>query len=125
LAVATSAGRRNIDLVLGGLGLNYLFDVIVSGDEVPQGKSGPEIYLETARRLGICPGLCLVFEDSPPGIEAAHLAGMRVIVVGTNPRADEFRSLPPVIKVVDDFVLLEPGDLMYPDGTDAQRKPMS
>ena len=111
MAVATSAGGRNIDFVLGGLGIKAIFDVVVGGDDVPQGKSGPEIYVETAFRLGISPEECLVFEDSQSGIKAAHLAGMRIVVIATNPRAEEFRALPSVMDVVSDFSTLDPSSL--------------
>lgn len=111
MAVATSASGRNIDFVLGGLGIRAYFDVVVGGDDVPQGKCGPEIYLETAFRLGMSPEQCLVFEDSQSGIEAAHLAGMCIVVVATNPRAEEFRALPSVLDVVGDFSTLDPSSL--------------
>ena len=124
MAVATSAGGRNIDFILGGLGIKTYFDVVVGGDDVPQGKSGPELYLVTAQKLGMCPEQCLVFEDSRSGIEAARLAGMRVIVVATNPRAEQFRSLPSVIEVVGDFAQLEPEDLVLLTGALARQKSM-
>jgi HAD superfamily hydrolase (TIGR01509 family) len=117
MAVATSAGRRNIEFILGGLGVKTYFDVVVGGDEVLQGKSGPEIYLVTAQKLGMRPEQCLVFEDSRSGIQAARLAGMRIIVVATNPRAEEFRSLPSVIEVVGDFERLAPEELLHLTGT--------
>jgi HAD superfamily hydrolase (TIGR01509 family) len=112
IAVATSAGRRNIEFTLGGLGIKAGFDAIVGGDDVPQGKSGPEIFLTTAQRLGIDPEQCLVFEDSRSGVEAAQLAGMRIMVIATNPKAEEFRALPSVIGVVSDFSALEPLSLI-------------
>ncbi len=112
MAVATSAGRRNIEFTLDGLGLNTCFNVIVGGDDVLQGKSGPQIFLTTAQKLGISPGQCLVFEDSQSGVEAAHLAGMHVIVIATNPQAEEFRVPSSVLDVVSDFSGLDPASLV-------------
>jgi beta-phosphoglucomutase len=117
MAVATSAGGRNIDFTLAGLGIRAYFDVIIGGDDVPQGKSGPEIYLTTAETLVTSPGQCLVFEDSRSGIEAAHLAGMQIVVVATDPRAEAFRALPSVIDLVNDFRGLEPARLAAMVGT--------
>jgi mannitol-1-/sugar-/sorbitol-6-phosphatase len=58
--------------------------VMVCGDEVTHGKPHPEGYLKAARRLGRDGQDCVVIEDAPAGIDAAHGAGMRVIaVVGT------------------------------------------
>ena len=55
--------------------------VIVCGDEIEHGKPAPDIYLKTAARLGVDPGECLVFEDSGPGLLAAHRAGMIPVLV--------------------------------------------
>lgn len=103
LALATSAGRRNIEFVLGGIGLRYTFDIVVSGDDVPQGKAGPEIFDTAARELAIPPSRCLVFEDSSPGIRAAGLAGMRVVLVATSPDAAHLCELQPVVRTLQDY----------------------
>ena len=60
-----------------------VFDVIVCGDhaEVASPKPSPDIYLLSARKLGRDPKDCIVFEDSPFGIEAAMTAGMFVIAI--------------------------------------------
>jgi HAD superfamily hydrolase (TIGR01509 family) len=121
LALATSAGGRNIEFILSGLGIDGCFDVIIGGDDVPQGKSGPEIYLTAAARLAVSPAQCLVFEDSRSGIEAAYLAGMKVIVVATNAQADELRAQPAVIDVVSDFRGLEPANLVHMIGPAGER----
>ena len=79
LAVASSSNRELIDAVLRRLGLEPLFAVTVSSEEVARGKPAPDVYLETARRLGVAPARCAAVEDSASGIRAAHAAGMRVI----------------------------------------------
>ena len=78
-AVATSTGRVNALLCLGGL-VNR-FTLIVTGDEVTQGKPAPEIFLLTAARLQLSPQQCLVLEDADAGVQAAHAAGIPVIMV--------------------------------------------
>ena len=79
LAVASSSNRELIDAVLRRLGLEPLFAVTVSSEEVARGKPAPDVYLETARRLGVAPARSAAVEDSASGIRAAHAAGMRVI----------------------------------------------
>ncbi len=53
--------------------------VMVSADDVSRGKPDPEPYLSGARLLGMNPSDCLVIEDAPAGILAAHAGGMKVI----------------------------------------------
>jgi sugar-phosphatase len=53
--------------------------VMVSADDVSKGKPDPEPYLTGARLLGMNPPDCLVIEDAPAGIQAAHAGGMKVI----------------------------------------------
>jgi len=50
-------------------------DAVVCGDEVTRGKPAPDIFLAAARLLGCDPARCVVFEDSPLGIEGGHAAG--------------------------------------------------
>lgn len=81
LALASSANRELIDLVLELAGLSESFAASVSSEEVANGKPSPDVYLEAARRLGVPPERCVAVEDSGNGIRAAHAAGMRVIAV--------------------------------------------
>jgi len=82
-AVATSATRRDVDRLLGELGLLTRFDAVVSADDVRWGKPNPEVYLRAAQGLELRPSECLVFEDALVGVHAARNAGMRVIGVTT------------------------------------------
>jgi HAD superfamily hydrolase (TIGR01509 family) len=63
------------------LGLLYLFDIIVTSEDYTNGKPAPDPYLEAARRLGVDPKECLVFEDTESGRLSAHAAGMTCVVV--------------------------------------------
>lgn len=81
LGLASSSNRELIDLVLELSGLQGLFRVTVSSEEVARGKPAPDVYLEAARRLGVDPARCAAVEDSENGILAAKAAGMRVVAV--------------------------------------------
>ncbi len=81
LAVASGSSRAAIDKVLAAGGLDGLFPVRVSAEEVRAGKPEPDVFLEAARRLGVPPERCVVLEDAPPGAEAARRAGMRCVAV--------------------------------------------
>jgi HAD superfamily hydrolase (TIGR01509 family) len=81
LAVASSANRSLIDLVIELAGIADAFKATVSSEEVERGKPAPDVYLEAARRLEVDPGSCAAVEDSTNGIRSAHAAGMAVIAI--------------------------------------------
>ncbi len=82
-AVASNAEPQNIDLVLDHYKLRRFFSVAVNGLEVSRPKPFPDVYLEAAKRLGADPRNCIVFEDSPTGLQAGIEAGMRVVGIET------------------------------------------
>ncbi|HEV2202058.1 MAG TPA: HAD family phosphatase [Bryobacteraceae bacterium] len=77
--LASNAERPNIDFVLDCADLRRYFLVIVDGSQVERPKPAPDIYRLAARKLGVEPRNCIVFEDSPVGIAAARAAGARVV----------------------------------------------
>jgi beta-phosphoglucomutase family hydrolase len=81
LAVATGAFRTIAEKTLTQIGLVGVFDTLVSCEDVTRHKPEPDVFLEAARRLGIAPADCLVYEDTDPGIEAARRAGMKAVDV--------------------------------------------
>ena len=104
MALATSAPEANVTHTLRELGLADAFSVIVRGDQVPRGKPAPDVFVEAARRLGVDPEECLVFEDAPMGIAAAHAAGMRVVAMTTSFQTAHFEQLqPPPLLTCCDF----------------------
>jgi len=82
------------------------FKQIVRGDdpELKEGKPAPDIFLLAAKRLGVDPAECLVFEDAPTGTEAALAAGMSVIVV-PDPNMDHchYKNASQIISSLKDF----------------------
>jgi HAD superfamily hydrolase (TIGR01509 family) len=81
LGLASSSNRPLIDAVLAAAGLSSLFEATVSSEEVARGKPAPDVFLESARRLGVTPARVVAIEDSANGIRAAHAAGMRTIAI--------------------------------------------
>jgi HAD superfamily hydrolase (TIGR01509 family) len=80
-AVATSTRRDRAERQLAQQGLLDRFAVLVGGNEVERGKPEPDIFLIAAGRLRIAPEVCIVLEDSEPGMRAALAAGMMPIMV--------------------------------------------
>jgi beta-phosphoglucomutase len=80
-AIASAAPRANIEAISAALGIASLFDALVSSEDVQRGKPDPQVFLLAAERLEVPPARCIVIEDAPAGIAAAHRAGMRAIGV--------------------------------------------
>ena len=83
-AVASSAPRANVEVVLEVIGLAGCFQAIVSAEDVTAGKPDPQVFLTAASRLAAAPAECVVVEDAVAGVEAARRAGMRSIGVSRN-----------------------------------------
>ncbi|MES2298514.1 MAG: HAD family phosphatase [Pseudomonadota bacterium] len=103
LAVATAAPDANIGFTLDGLNLRQHFHAIVGAADVARGKPEPDAFLMAAKRCGVEPKDCIVFEDAPLGVEAALRAGMRAVALTTTLPADAFAHFDNVIHIVKDF----------------------
>lgn len=88
IGLATNAPKPVCHTVLQCLEIEAYFTSIQTADDVTNTKPHPEIYLKSADNLQVAPEHCLVFEDSPTGVRAAHAAGMHVIYVNPIRAAD-------------------------------------
>ncbi len=102
LACGTAGDAANIAFAMSHLGMEGFFGAVVGGHEVAHGKPAPDIFVAAARRLGVAPADCVVFEDAPLGIEAARRAGMLAVAVTTGASADAL-SGPHVIAAIADY----------------------
>jgi len=108
LAIASSANRSIIDLVLGLADLADCFGATVSSEEVHHGKPAPDVYLEAARRIPCDPASCVVVEDSANGLRAGAAAGMRVIAIPNRAFPPEEDALESADVVLDSIEQLRP-----------------
>ena len=76
MAVGTGASRTSAMLQMKELGIDQLFDFIVTADDVDRHKPEPDTFLKCAELMGIEPKYCQVFEDGELGMQAAQTAGM-------------------------------------------------
>ena len=81
MAVASSSTRQVVEHNLISSGLRPFFDAVVTGEDVTEGKPAPDIFLLAARRLGLAPKTCAVYEDALTGIRAAHAAGCHPVMI--------------------------------------------
>jgi HAD superfamily hydrolase (TIGR01509 family) len=80
-AIASSAPKANVVVMLRVLGVDSALDAIVAAEDVTRGKPDPEVFLAAAAAVGAPSQRCVVVEDAAAGVEAARRAGMKVIGV--------------------------------------------
>ena len=103
MAIGSAAIMFNVDFVIDGLGIRHYFDALISADNVARSKPDPETWLTCARKLNTAPSECLVFEDSPKGVESAQNAGMDCVVITTLHQPEDFKAYNNVIRFIEDF----------------------
>lgn len=102
-AVGSSAPRVNVDFVLRRCGIDRYFDAIASGSEIRHSKPDPEIYLLAAKKLGVQPAACVVFEDAFVGMEAARRAGAKVVAIASTFPPETIRQRGDFDLLIDSF----------------------
>ncbi|MFZ9661934.1 MAG: HAD family hydrolase, partial [Chitinophagaceae bacterium] len=99
----SAAIMYNIDFVIDGLDIRKYFGSLISADQVIKSKPDPETFLRCAEDLKVAPDTCLVFEDTPKGVECAANAGMKAMVITTMHHPEEFESFSNIIGFIPDY----------------------
>lgn len=108
MAIASSAPRENIELIMSALGIRRFFQAVISDQDVTKGKPEPQGFLLAAEKLGTNQENCIVIEDAIAGVTAARRAGMHCLAVtGSHPR----ESLKEADLVVDSLEEARLGDI--------------
>lgn len=108
-AIVTSGTRVIAEFRLQHVGIPSP-RVMVCADEISNGKPHPEGYLSAAKRLRVAPSDCVVIEDTPPGVEAAHNAQMRVIAVAATYPRDQLANADLIVERLMDLRIVARGD---------------
>jgi HAD superfamily hydrolase (TIGR01509 family) len=110
IAVASAGNRSYCASVLGAIGLDNDFSIILAKEDVPNPKPAPDIYLHIAKHFNVKPEECTVIDDSPHCLATARGIGMKTIgVLCSLTRRDELAPL--ADKVVDNLGQLTPDEL--------------
>ncbi len=107
MAIGSAAIMNNINFVIQNMHIEHYFDAIISANDVEHSKPDPETFLKCAEALSVAPADCLVFEDTPKGVECALKAGMQAVVILGEHEAAEFEQYENVIHLVRDYQGLE------------------
>jgi beta-phosphoglucomutase len=103
MAIGSAAINENINFVIDNLNIRNHFSAIVSANDVIKSKPHPETFLKCAQQLALNPNECIVFEDTPKGVECALNAGMKAIVILGEHSAEEFALYKNVVKLVANY----------------------
>jgi beta-phosphoglucomutase len=104
LAVGSSGPPENVQVVLRHVDPRGLIKERVTGIDVTRGKPHPQVFLLAAERLGVEPEECVVIEDAPAGIQAAHAAGMAAVaLVSTGRTREELAAAELVLESLTDL----------------------
>ena len=98
-AIGTSTERKNVELAIKQHDLTDFFSAAACSEDVQEGKPNPAVFLKAAAGLSLSPAQCVVFEDSPHGIEAAQNANMKSVALTTSHPANVFMHLKPDLVV--------------------------
>lgn len=90
ISIASGGPRAIVRGMLELTGLASLFDynVVITPEDVEHGKPAPDMFLLAAKRMGVAPEKCLVFEDAEPGMRAAEAAGMKWVRVPSRKKSE-------------------------------------
>jgi len=89
VAIATSSAREKSEAVLKSAQVPYKQMVYITGDDAKRKKPNPDIFLIAAQGINVPPENCVVIEDAPNGIQAAHAAGCKCIAVTNSTSAEK------------------------------------
>jgi HAD superfamily hydrolase (TIGR01509 family) len=103
LAVATSLSAELCAPALRNNGIDNFFDLVCRTDEAGCGKTRPDIFLLTAKKIGVLPQDCLVFEDILAAVKSAKSAGMSVCAVYDNASENDWEQ----IKSAADYAIVD------------------
>ncbi|HEY8709642.1 MAG TPA: HAD family phosphatase [Burkholderiaceae bacterium] len=141
LAVCTASTLPNMALAFERHGIDRWVETVVSPADTMsgpgagatmsgpgagarvRGKPHPDIFLEAARRLGVEPAHCVVFEDAPLGVEGARRAGMKAVALTTTLSAEAFAAFDNLIAVAPDFTSLALSELIRAHSAHPQGNP--
>lgn len=89
IGLATATPEPRARKYLRMVGAEAYFDAVTCASMVKKGKPAPDIYLLAAERTGVLPGEALAVEDAPSGVQSAHAAGIRTVLIPDRDEPDE------------------------------------
>jgi len=105
VAIATSSTREKSEAVLQSARIPYHKMVYITGSDVTHKKPHPELFLTAAQRIEVAAANCVVIEDAPNGVEAAHNSGCKCIAVTNSTTAEKLAKADRVVSNLEEVDL--------------------
>ncbi|XP_071697765.1 5-amino-6-(5-phospho-D-ribitylamino)uracil phosphatase, chloroplastic-like [Rutidosis leptorrhynchoides] len=107
MALVSTRPRKNLEEAIGAIGINGVFDAVVTSEDVYRGKPDPEMFVYAAQLLQFIPERCIVFGNSNLSIEAAHEAKMKCVAVASKHPVYELSAADLVVRWLDELSVVD------------------
>lgn len=107
IALVSTRPRKTLENAIGAIGIEGVFSVIVTSEDVYRGKPDPEMYVYAAQHLQFLPERCIVFGNSNQTVEAAHDARMKCVAVASKHPVYELGAADLVVKRLDELSVVD------------------
>ncbi|KAI3792436.1 hypothetical protein L2E82_06316 [Cichorium intybus] len=107
MALVSTRPRKNLEEAIGAIGINGVFSVVVTSEDVYRGKPDPEMFMYAAQLLKFIPERCIVFGNSNLSIEAAHDAKMKCVAVASKHPVYELSAADLVVRWLDELSVVD------------------
>ncbi|KAI3823629.1 hypothetical protein L1987_05069 [Smallanthus sonchifolius] len=107
MALVSTRPRKNLEEAIGSIGINGVFNVVVTAEDVYRGKPDPEMFAYAAQLLQFIPERCIVFGNSNLTVEAAHEAKMKCVAVASKHPVYELTAADLVVRWLDELSVVD------------------
>ncbi|KAI3687547.1 hypothetical protein L1987_81244 [Smallanthus sonchifolius] len=107
MALVSTRSRKTLEEAIGAIGLNGVFNVVVTAEDVYRGKPDPEMFAYAAQLLQFIPERCIVFGNSNLSVEAAHEAKMKCVAVASKHPVYELTAADLVVRWLDELSVVD------------------
>ncbi|GJR13537.1 5-amino-6-(5-phospho-D-ribitylamino)uracil phosphatase, chloroplastic-like protein [Tanacetum coccineum] len=107
MALVSTRSRKNLEEAIGAIGIEGVFNVVVTAEDVYRGKPDPEMFAYAAQLLQFIPERCIVFGNSNLTVEAAHDAKMKCVAVASKYKVYELTAADLVVRWLDEISVVD------------------
>lgn len=107
MALVSTRPKKNLEEAIGAIGIEGVFNVVVTAEDVHRGKPDPEMFAYAGQLLQFIPERCIVFGNSNSTVEAAHDAKMKCVAVASKHPVYELTAADLVVRWLDELTIVD------------------